>query len=132
MHLDTNIVIAHLNGDEAVWQHWDAATPNVAISSVVLGELLFGMKNSNRANRNLSRLNDLIKEVPIVTYDRACAEKYSDLRFSLKRQGRPCGDADMMIAATALVHDAILVTRNVRHFEPVSGLAIEPWLKGPK
>jgi len=51
------------------------------------------------------------------------------LRAYLRAQGSPIGDFDEMIAAHALALDAILVTDNVRHFERISGLRIENWLR---
>jgi tRNA(fMet)-specific endonuclease VapC len=41
--------------------------------------------------------------------------------------GHPCGDADLVIAATALVHGLVLATGNVRHFSWITGLKIADW-----
>lgn len=40
---------------------------------------------------------------------------------------RPRGDVDGLIAATAIVHDLILVTRNVKNFEDTDATVINPW-----
>ncbi len=40
---------------------------------------------------------------------------------------RPRGDIDGLIAATAIVHDLILVTRNVKDFEDTGASVISPW-----
>ena len=40
---------------------------------------------------------------------------------------RPRGDIDGLIAATAIVHDLILVTRNVKDFEDTGAAVINPW-----
>ncbi len=40
---------------------------------------------------------------------------------------RPLGDVDGLIAATAIVHDLILVTRNVNDFEDTDAAVINPW-----
>lgn len=50
-----------------------------------------------------------------------------DVAAHLRRIGRPCGMIDPLIAGTALSHGLILVTRNVRHFEPIDGLSVENW-----
>lgn len=44
-----------------------------------------------------------------------------------KRRGERIGPLDVLIAATALAHGATLVTRNLREFGPVPGLALANW-----
>lgn len=51
----------------------------------------------------------------------------ADLSARLEREGQPIESADIFIAATALAHNLILVTRNLRHFERVPGLVVENW-----
>jgi len=51
----------------------------------------------------------------------------ADLSAHLERKGQPIESADIFIAATALAHNLILVTRNQRHFERVPGLVVENW-----
>ena len=51
----------------------------------------------------------------------------ADLTAQLRRSGRSLDWADLFIAATALVHGLIVVTRNVRHFDRVDGLLVENW-----
>ena len=51
----------------------------------------------------------------------------ADLTAQLRRSGRNLDWADLFIAATALVHGKVVVTRNVRHFERIDGLLIENW-----
>jgi tRNA(fMet)-specific endonuclease VapC len=54
------------------------------------------------------------------------AEIYADLH----RRGELVGDADILIAATALVAGYGLVTNNERHFSRISSLTTANWLKG--
>lgn len=49
------------------------------------------------------------------------------LRASLSAAGRPIGPNDLLIAATALVHNLTLVTHNLREFSRVTGLKVEDW-----
>jgi tRNA(fMet)-specific endonuclease VapC len=46
---------------------------------------------------------------------------------SLYRAGRLIGDADILIAATALIHGIPVVTNNIDHFERIPGLTVETW-----
>ncbi len=129
-HLDTNIVIAYLNGNQDIADKIKRCLPDVAISTIVLGELLYGAKASQRTIENLERLREFMQIVEIVSFDEECAETYSDIRLSLRRKGRPTGEVDALIAAIAIANDAILVTDNIKHFEHIDNVTIENWLRG--
>ena len=47
---------------------------------------------------------------------------------NLKRQRLRCGTMDLKIAAICLVHDGLLLTRNLSDFAKVPGLRVENWL----
>jgi len=127
-HLDTNIVIAYLTGDQTVASQLKDHLPEVAISSLVLAELRFGVRASARTRENLERLNQFLQVVEVADFDDASADAYSRIRLSLRQMGRPTGEMDMLIAAVALANDAILVTHNARHFENIEGLVLEDWI----
>ena len=126
-HLDTNIVIAYLTGNQAVAGQLKDHLPEVAISSLVLAELRFGARASARTDENLERLNQFLQVVEVADFDDASADAYSRIRLSLRQMGRPTGEMDMPIAAVALANDAMLVTHNTRHFENIEGLVLEDW-----
>ncbi len=52
----------------------------------------------------------------------------SDIYADLYRHGQLIGDADILIAATALEHGMVLVTNNTSHLSRVAGLILENWL----
>ncbi len=128
-HLDTCIVIAYLNGNKTIAENLKSHLPDIAISSLVLGELLYGARASARSSENLERLKEFVKVVDIVDYDEKSAEAYSKIRLSLKQKGRPIGEADMLIASVAIANSAILVTDNIKHFEQIENLKLENWLR---
>jgi tRNA(fMet)-specific endonuclease VapC len=68
--------------------------------------------------------------VRVLAFERNAAECYGSVRHELERDGRRLPDPDLRIAATALVHGAVLITGNTRHFERVPGLRCEDWLRG--
>ena len=57
----------------------------------------------------------------------AIIDRASGIYADLHRRGQPVGDADILIAATALEHDLVLPTNNENHFSRVSGLVIDNW-----
>jgi tRNA(fMet)-specific endonuclease VapC len=74
----------------------------------------------------LTRSEDLLREITVLSINEAAANHFDRLRQikKLKKIGR----ADLIIAAIALAHGATLVTRNVRHFGQIPGLRLENWL----
>lgn len=59
--------------------------------------------------------------------DAAVCMRTADIAAGLERSGQRVDWPDLMIAATALVHGLVVVTRNVRHFDRVPGLMVENW-----
>lgn len=55
--------------------------------------------------------------------------KFGDIKSRLRAIGKPTGEVDALIAATAMTYDATLITNNLRHFENIEGLKTEDWLK---
>ena len=72
-------------------------------------------------------MNALIASVKILNVDHAVALAAAKIRAALEAKGQPIGPLDTLIAATALVAKASLITRNVREFERVPGLQVESW-----
>lgn len=128
-HLDTNIVIAYFNGNQVIADRLKAYLPHVSISALVLGELLYGARASQRKDENLEKVYQLLQIVQVIDFDQACAEQYSHLRVTLRQKGKPTGEVDALIAAIVLAHNAILVTDNTKHFEHIDGLSLENWLQ---
>lgn len=100
---------------------------DLAISSIVYGELIFGIENSTKFKYNYERLQSFLTFVDVLPFDCAAAEHYSSIRFHLERHGTKIGFNDILIAAHALSYGIPLVTNNVREFERVPGLKIENW-----
>lgn len=93
-------------------------------------ELRYGASLRGDAEAFWARLRRSI--IPVVTWlpiTQAIAERGGAITAALRRTGRVCGDLEPLLATTALEHDLILVTRNVKHFERVPQLTIENWFK---
>lgn len=98
-------------------------------SAVVLGELYQGAFRSPEAERHLKNIESrILPAVTVLPYDVAAARLYGEIRASLEKAGRPLADADLQIAATALLHDLELVTGSLRHFSRVPRLRVCPAL----
>lgn len=97
-------------------------------SEITRYELRFGAAIHPRSNVIWDKVQREILPLPIwLPIDERVALATADLRAALRKSGQVIEIPDGVLAATASVFDLVLVTRNVRHFQNVPGLAVENW-----
>lgn len=121
--LDTNIVIGLLENEPGI-ASFIASLDRVFLSPIVVGELAFGAENSARPEENLARVSAFTDRFASLRVDRETAKHYGKIKSFLKRKGRPIPENDLWIAASALQHELVLVSRD-QHFLSVEGLLLE-------
>ena len=121
---DTDVLIDFLSGSEPMasriaieLEHADLHTAAVTRFELVAGA---------RSARQQVAVADLLAALPVLRLDAAAADRAAAVRLALESKGQPIGMADCLIAGIVLEHDGILLTRNVRHFKRVDGLAVSP------
>ena len=115
--LDTTFLIdADRGGDQLDAVVADA--DDVAIAAVTIAELLVGVELSRGEGRRRRQdfLDGVVATVPVVSYDMAVAEAHAHLLVAVRRQGRPRGAHDLIIAATARATRRTVVTADTRAF----------------
>lgn len=123
--LDTNIVIALFADDSNVKDKLSQAA-EVFIPSIAIGELYYGARKSGRTEANLARIDQLVAGSVVLACDVSAAQHYGDIKHNLKIKGHPLPENDIWIAAIALAHNLILVTRDA-HFQEVEHLYTVNW-----
>ncbi len=126
--LDTNIIVAYLNGNVAVAQRIADHLSEIAVPSIVAAELYYGAYASSKSQENLDKLDRFLKTVSVVDFDLSASRHFGILKADLRKRGRPTSETDAWIAAIALSHHATLVTHNTRDFEYISGLRLSDWI----
>ena len=98
----------------------------VAVAAVTIAELLVGVLLADDAHRlGRQRFVDEIKEiVPIVDYDATVAASHAELLVAVRRQGRPRGAHDLIIAATARATEREVVSADASAYEDLPGLTV--------
>ena len=127
--LDTCICIDYLRGrNEHLHQKLRSYNPRqIKIPVVVLAELLHGAYHSKRVEDNLRETMDFIADFEVLPLGVAEADMYGQILASLERKGQVIGNNDILIAATALLRNAVLVTNNTREFSRINGLKLDDW-----
>jgi tRNA(fMet)-specific endonuclease VapC len=79
---------------------------DVAIAAITAAELLVGVELSEGKSRQRRRafVEDVLRTIPIETYDLDVAGAHASLLAHTRRSGRPREAHDLLIAATALTH----------------------------
>jgi tRNA(fMet)-specific endonuclease VapC len=134
--LDTNTVVALLKNKPArVRQRLQRVVSeggSIAVSSVVLFELWYGVARSGRQRENSERLRAFLSgDLSILPFGEEDAAIAGDLRAALERVGTPIGPYDLLIAAQALRTGATLATANVSEFARVPDLVWQDWTIEP-
>jgi tRNA(fMet)-specific endonuclease VapC len=130
--LDTNAVVALLKnrppGARVRLRRAIRTGASIAVSSVVLYELWYGVARSERPKENSERLRVFLSgNINVVPFNGEDTRTAGDLRAALEADGTPIGPYDVLIAAQALRSRATLVTANVREFAHVRGLSWQDW-----
>jgi len=127
--LDTNTVSYLIKGHRMVTQRV-VSVPMVAlrISSITEGELQFGLAKRPEATNLHQAVQEFLKRVDVLPWDRSVAKQYGSLRATLEAQGKPLSSLDMLIAAHVMHHEAVLVTNDIA-FQTVDGLITEDWTR---
>jgi tRNA(fMet)-specific endonuclease VapC len=130
--LDTNAVIALLRDEPAIFRKRLRRAVSrgaaIAVSSVVLYELWYGVARSARRRENAERLRVFLSGgIEVSAFDEEDAKTAGELRATLEGAGTPIGPYDLLIAAQALRTGATLVTANLAEFTRVPGLQWQDW-----
>lgn len=128
--LDTNTCIFVLRNRSDKLRHKFKAIKNLCISSIVYGELCFGIENGdvNLREERYNQMDLFTQKLLVDPWDEEAAHHYGLIRASLKRQGLSIGSNDLLIAAHARSINAVLVTNNTKEFSRIPDLTIEDWI----
>jgi predicted nucleic acid-binding protein len=102
---------------------------DVAIAAITASELLHGvhrLKGARRA-RSEALVERLLGLLPVIDFDLAVARVHATLGAELGAKGTPVGAHDLMIAATAVLLDNAVATRDLRSFPRIKGLNVLRW-----
>lgn len=122
--LDTTFLVDAERGrmdlDDAI-----ADEDDVAIAAVTVAELLVGVRlaSPRRRQRRATYVHEIVGSLPVINYDSAVAHEHAELLVAVRRQGRPRGAHDLMIAATARATDRTVVTADWAAFSDLPGVA---------
>ncbi len=126
--LDTNIVIFLFRQKFQIREKMAlVGLQNCFVSEITLAELKIGAESSADPAKNHALINLLTETVTVLPISKVL-DVFASEKVRLNKAGTPMHDHfDVLIAATALVYDLVLVTNNTKHFIVYEGLEVEDW-----
>ena len=126
--LDTDICIyAMKSRDMKLSRRLDALQGKCAVSDISMFELYAGVDGYVEPEQRLKIIENFIARVAILPFTTVAARIAGPLRYKVRTKGEMIGAYDILIAATALSNNLILMTNNLREFNRVERLRVEKW-----
>jgi len=130
--IDTSVLIGSERGRINLKEKLaDRENEEFFLSVVTASELLHGIHRAQdepiRARRS-AFVEAVLQSFPLLPIDLPTARLHAQIGADLASRGSLIGPNDLWLAASAIAHDLSLATGNVREFNRVSGLTVEPWL----
>jgi tRNA(fMet)-specific endonuclease VapC len=99
---------------------------NCYISEITLAELKYGVENSERKKKNKEALDIFINGIKIVPIYNSL-DFYAIEKARLRKKGEIVDDFDLLIGASAVSNNMMLVTNNIKHFKNIDNIKIQDW-----
>jgi tRNA(fMet)-specific endonuclease VapC len=128
--LDTNICSYFISKRyPSVTLQWRDKDPqSIFISSIVAGELAYGVAHSTRIESNRKNLDLFLSNMQVLPWSEHAIWQFGFQKSRLRNLGTPVSEIDLLLGCQALALDYVFVTNNTREFERIEGLKLENWV----
>ena len=125
--VDTDVVANALKGRaEEVTLLTNLSPQGLAISLITYGEIYDGIYYGRDPQANELIFQQFLRWVDVLPLNRPLMRQFARIRGYLRRSGQSIPDPDLLIAATAIHHNLMVVTHNTRHFSRIPNLTLYP------
>ena len=125
--IDTNTCIYYIKGKFDLREKFEEVNPeNCFISEITLAELMYGVENSEKKEKNQKALDNFLTGVNVIPIFHSL-NLYAKEKARLRKAGTPLDDFDLLIGVTSVKHNLIMVTNNIYHFNRIKGVVLEDW-----
>lgn len=125
--LDTDVVVDYLYGrPAAVAVITEMRSRGLSISTITLMEILEGIEGGQSPERARRGFRSFLRRTRVLVVSQAIAARAATIRLDLRRNKRQVSGRtlDIIVAATALEHGLMLLTRNRRDYDDIAGLRL--------
>jgi hypothetical protein len=129
MILDTTFLHDVMHGDEEAVEKARKVEEEgtVRLSAMSVYELFYGVGYTDKSRTELRKVESVIGSKQVLPADTEVMRKAGKIDGRLSRNGEKVGQGDVVIGATALLHDERVLTRNLDEFERIPDLEVEAY-----
>ncbi len=121
--VDTNVIIRFFKGETELFSLFDDME-NLYISSISVGELMYGAELSKKSDFNRDNYFSFCQQMKVLYPDLEVVKSYGKIKASLKAKGKPIPENDIWIAATCHAADLTLITAD-SDFDYIDQISVE-------
>jgi len=128
--LDSNMISYFLRGEPSVireLEKYQEYFEQITFSILTYYEIVSGLKYRD-SRKLLNIFEELASESEILGFDQDTAKIASEIYCDLRQRGLLIPPIDIFIGATAIQHDLVLVTANIKHFQIMQNLKHTNWM----
>ena len=127
--IDSDILIYFLKGKQEVVERLSQIPiDDLYISRINYTELIYGAYNSSKINQNLKVIEPFLDSFKVLEFTKTSSLVFAKEKARLKKNGNIIADMDLMIASIAIENDCTLISNNIKRFDRVQNLELEPKL----
>lgn len=127
--IDSDILIYFLKGKQEVVERLSTIPiDDLYISRINYTELIYGAYNSTKIDQNLKVIEPFLENFTVLEFTKTSSLIFAKEKARLKKSGNIIADMDLMIASIAIENDCTLISNNIKHFERIQNLELEPRL----
>ena len=127
--IDSDVLIYFLKGKQEVVQRLSQIPiDDLYISRINYTELIYGAYNSSKIDQNLKVIEPFLDSFKILEFTKTSSLVFAKEKARLKKNGNIIADMDLMIASIAIENDCTLISNNIKRFDRVQNLELEPKL----
>lgn len=127
--IDSDILIYFLKGKQEVVQRLtQIPIDDLYISRINYTELIYGAYNSSKINQNLKLIEPFLDNFKVLEFTKTSSLIFAKEKARLKKSGNIIADMDLMIASIAIENSCTLISNNIKHFDRIHNLELEPKL----
>lgn len=125
--LDTNIGIFYLKGQFNLNTKIErVGVENGFVSEITIAELKFGAENSEYIEKNRTVMANFLSVFQVIPIF-GSLDVYAKEKARLKKMAGLIDDFDLLIGATAIANELVMVTNNLKHLARMENIILEDW-----